>query len=100
MDLYELVCGMKGVPSDESQRLGIMCLREDRITGRIRYVAHMPTANMLADGLTKPGIFENLLHFCTTGVWIVYKTEMRPVRLKLSARRRTYTERDLMSMKD
>ena len=100
MDLYELVCGLKGIPSDKSQRLCILCLREDRLSRRIRYVVHCPTANMLADGLTKPGVFPRLLHFCTTGIWQMEKTDMKPLRLKMPAPRRPFTEADLLNSRE
>ena len=45
-----------------------MALREDRMTGRVRCVVHVPTKAMLADGLTKEGIFDMLLCFLTNGV--------------------------------
>jgi len=99
MDLYELVCGLKGIPSDKSQRLCVLCLREDRLNGRVRMMAHMPTANMLADGLTKGGIFAGLLEFCTTGVWRISKLDQKPIRLKMPApRREEISEHDLVNM--
>ena len=99
MDLFELVCGIKGVPNDKSQRLAIMVLREDRLAGRIRHFAHMPTANMLADGLTKVGVYPRLLHYCITGKWHLSGIADKPIRLKRCAPRKTdITEADLLSM--
>ena len=43
MDLFELITGGRGVPSDKSQRVAIMALREDRVHHRIRSVLHVPT---------------------------------------------------------
>ena len=97
MDLWELVCGVKGIPSDKSQRLGILCLREDRLNQRIRNFAHMPTANMIADGLTKAGVFPVLLEYCTTGRWRLTKVDTKPIRLKLAApRQSSVSEQDLL----
>jgi hypothetical protein len=67
MDLYELVCGHKGLSADKNQRLVITSLREDRARGFIRRFMHWPTSVMLADGLTKPGNFPQLNSFGTTG---------------------------------
>ena len=75
MDLFELVTNVKGLSNDKAQRLAILALREDRITRRIRNFIHIPTKAMLADGLTKDGVFEQLLYCATTGRW----------RLKLNA---------------
>eukprot|EP00959_Pyramimonas_sp_CCMP1952_P113484 2371955-Pyramimonas_sp.AAC.1 len=59
-DMFELVTGLKGVPQDRQQRLAIMALREERVTGRVRYTIHIPTDVMLSDALTKPGVFPQL----------------------------------------
>lgn len=52
-DLWELMTGMKGVPQDRHQRLYVLSLREDRMTGRIRKTVLVPTEIMVADALTK-----------------------------------------------
>ena len=67
MDLFELVTNVKGLSNDKAQHLAILALREDRITRRIRNFIHAPTKGMLADGLAKDGVFEQLLRFATTG---------------------------------
>ena len=67
MDLWELVCGVKGLSADKNQRLVITALREDRQHGNIRQFQHWPTSIMLADGLTKSGsCFLQLLRYATT----------------------------------
>eukprot|EP00959_Pyramimonas_sp_CCMP1952_P101945 2131992-Pyramimonas_sp.AAC.1 len=53
MDLFELVSGGRGLTTDKTQRISIMSLREDRLTGRFRRITHVPTASMLSDGMTK-----------------------------------------------
>ena len=67
-DLYELVTGLKGIPQDKQQRLPVMALREERLAGRIRWTGHIPTDVMVADGLTKPGTFPQLMKLLTTGI--------------------------------
>ena len=67
MDVYELCTGSKGVPSDKTQRILILSLREDRWHGLIRHFYHYPTASMIADGLAQICRFTQLLRFATTG---------------------------------
>ena len=86
MDLFELITGQRGLSSDKGQRLAVMSLREDRMTGRTRYSIHCTTRAMLADGLTKPGIFNQLLAFATTGQWMI------PDGTDVRARRRSSEE--------
>eukprot|EP00959_Pyramimonas_sp_CCMP1952_P399540 8371310-Pyramimonas_sp.AAC.1 len=52
--MFELVTGLKGVPQDRQQRLAVMALGEERMTGRVRHTVHIPTDVMLSDALTKP----------------------------------------------
>ena len=67
MDLFELVTGARGLSTDKNQRLVIVALREDRMSNRVRSFQHWPTTIMLADALTKPGTFLQMLRFCTSG---------------------------------
>ena len=67
MDLYELVTNNRGLAIDKGQRLIIVSLREDRMAGLIRTFQQMPATAMIADGLTKTGVFLQLLRFCTSG---------------------------------
>ena len=53
MDLYELITGSKGLSADKGQRLAVMSLREDKTRGITRYTIHVPSPQMVADGLTK-----------------------------------------------
>eukprot|EP00959_Pyramimonas_sp_CCMP1952_P151311 3166168-Pyramimonas_sp.AAC.1 len=59
-DMVELVTDLKGVPQDKQQRLAAMALREERMPRRMRYSMHIPTDVMIADALTKPGVFPQL----------------------------------------
>ena len=87
-DAYNLIIGAKGVPADKTQRIGILSLREDRLKRRLRRVCHFPTDIMLADGLTKPGIFPQLNRFLTSGVWRVElpydlkKGRLKPIHIR------------------
>ena len=73
-DLLDLVTGLKSVPTDKSQRLAVISLREDRLNGRTRHWFHIPTTTMVADGLTKPGLFPLLMELLTCGHWSVKTT--------------------------
>eukprot|EP00959_Pyramimonas_sp_CCMP1952_P263121 5502502-Pyramimonas_sp.AAC.1 len=44
-----------------------MALREERITTRIRWTIHVPTEIMIADAMTKPGTFKQMMKLLTTG---------------------------------
>ncbi len=68
-DMFDFVCGAIGVPADNSQRIGILSLREDRLSGRIRGFFHAPSEMILADALTKPGFFKGMMFYLTTGCW-------------------------------
>ena len=41
------------------------------MTGRVRYLFHYPTASMLADALTKSGLFLQMMRFITTGFVLI-----------------------------
>ena len=73
MDLWELSCGLKGIPQDKSQRLGVLSIREERRTERLRRLFHVTTQWMLADCLTKhSGYFSKSLHqLLSCGYWSV-----------------------------
>ena len=73
MDLWELSCGRKGIPQDKSQRLGVLAIREERRSERIRRFFHVTTHYMLCDLLTKySGYFsKSLQELLTCGCWTV-----------------------------
>ena len=75
-----------------------MALREDRITGRIRNLLHVPTASILPDGLTKIGVFALLLHYCTTGVCNVSLHQDQRIRCRARVPLDDYNEQDLGDM--
>ena len=98
MDLFELMCSAKGMASDKSQRVAVLALREDRMSGRLRFIMHWPTLAMLADGLTKSGLFLQLMRYCTTGfIGIPLKAEQY-IRLRRRVGRDAYSERDLENL--
>ena len=100
MDLFELVTGVRGCPNDKSQRIGVLFLREDRITGRLRHFVHAPTQAMLCDGLTKPGTFVQLLKYCSTGYFEITLATDKFVRVRSWARIEggRYTEEHLRNL--
>ena len=99
MNLFELICYSKSLPNDKHHRVGILALREDRLTRRIRNVIHVPTGIMLADPLTKSVTTKTFMRWATTGIW---NTALQPdsntkIRIRRSVKRpRTYTEHDLI----
>ena len=69
LDLWQLCCGTKGVPSDKSSRLAVLSAREERLSGRIRGFPHSPTEIMLVDALAEIGIFPQIMMHLATGIW-------------------------------
>ena len=53
MNLWKLSTGLRGIPLDKFQRLGILSIREERRILRLRRFMHSRTHWMLADLLTK-----------------------------------------------
>ena len=98
MDLFELCCGLKGIPSDKTQRLSILSIRENRLTNRIRRFIHCPTHCMLADALTKPMISHTLMHFITTGIWVTSNGPNKQIRVRTSTYTPNYTEDTLIQL--
>ena len=104
-DLLELATGERGVPSDKGQRLAILSIREERLTGRCRLFSHVPTSVMLADGLTKCGVFRVLNFFLSTGVWDTTLAAAKPEGKKIQITTRvltptsTYDEHTLTTLK-
>ena len=68
-DLLELATGDRGMPADKEQSVAILSIREERLSGRCRLFTHVSTPIMLADGLTKLGLFSLLSRFLSTGIW-------------------------------
>ena len=98
-DFWELCCGIRGVPSDKSQRLAVLSMREDRLSGRIRNFVLVDTNNMLADGLTKPGTFPELMRFATCGLWQLKPHATRPIMIRKLQKTAMYDESDLVNLK-
>ena len=69
MNVFELITGIKGIPSEKVQRVGILSLREDRLSRRLRCILHIPTQIMLAESLTKVMTSSVFMRYCTTGGW-------------------------------
>eukprot|EP00959_Pyramimonas_sp_CCMP1952_P438626 9182923-Pyramimonas_sp.AAC.1 len=100
VELFELITGGRGVPSDKSQTVAIMAFREDGVHHRIRSLLHVPTRVMLADGLTKEGWFDQLLLYCTTGQWKVTLIEGQAVRHKRAAQHPEATEKEIDNLQE
>ena len=96
MDVFELITGQRGISSDRAQRLAIMALREDKVTGRTRFTIHVTTKAMLADGLTKQGVFLQLMAFATTGRWVI--PEDTVVRARRRAGDEPFNEKALQDL--
>ena len=73
MDLWELSCGMRGIPQDKGQRLGVLAIREERKSLRLRRLFHFNTQWMLADQLTKflGYVSPTLMELISSGHWTV-----------------------------
>ena len=73
MDLWALSCGLRGIPQDKSQRLGVLAIREERRTLRLCRLHHIRTRYMLADMLTKiaGADSKSLLELITCGHWTI-----------------------------
>ena len=52
---------------------------------------------MLAAGLTKPGIFPGLMHYLSTGVWLLEWTPEKPMGMRAS-NAREFTEHGLVNL--
>ena len=76
MDLWELSCGMRGIPQDKSQRLGILSMREERRSERLRRLLHVRTKWRVCDYLTKRegADSKSLLELLSCGIWSIDST--------------------------
>ena len=99
MNVFELTTGGRGVPTERSQRIGILALREDRATRRVRHTIHIPTAFMLADPFTKLLFTQVFMRYVTTGKWLITPSNGHYCRIRHAIERWTsYDERDLDNM--
>ena len=99
-DFWELCCGVKGVPADKSQRLSVLMMREDRLTGKIRNMILVDTANMVGDGLTKAGTFPELMRLQTSGAFDIKVTKNFHILLRrIEEKRDDMTESELTNLK-
>eukprot|EP00959_Pyramimonas_sp_CCMP1952_P145828 3053215-Pyramimonas_sp.AAC.1 len=95
---------MKGIPVDKTQRLSILSLREDRLSGRVRRFYHWPTEVMVMDSLTKPGQFPQMQDYLLSGVirhrgLLKMKNGIENViTVKEIASRTEFTESDLVNI--
>lgn len=92
-DLFELMTGAKGVPQDRHQRLYVLSLREDRMSGRIRRTILVPTEVMVSDALTKKMVARQLMNLITSG-FLFMRTE-KSICCRVRVKADEYTEKDL-----
>ena len=97
--MFELVTGIKGVPSEKLQRVGILSLRKDRLTRRLRCILHIPTEIMLADSLTKIMVSGVFMRFCATGKWTWDVSSSLSIRVKHGLKKpQSFSEADLINL--
>ena len=104
-DLFQLITGMKGIPVDKTQRLSILSLREDRLSGRVRRMYHWPTELMIMDALPKVGVFPQMMDYLTSGT-IRYQGLIKlkngapsVITMKEVAKKYDFIEHDLVNLK-
>ena len=98
-DMCLLCVGSKGIPTDKSQRLTVLALREDRLTGRIRRMFLYPTQCVLCDALTKPGTFMQFMTYMTSGFFEVTPPKDRHIAVREITRVPPgYSEHDLITL--
>eukprot|EP00959_Pyramimonas_sp_CCMP1952_P252447 5274503-Pyramimonas_sp.AAC.1 len=92
---------MNGIPVDKTQRLSILSLREDRLSGRARRMYHWPTVLMVMDALTKVGVFPHMMDYLLSGT-IRYQGLIKMkngtpnvITMKEVVRKENFTEHDL-----
>ena len=90
---------MKGVPSDESSRLAVLSMREERLSGRVRNFIHLPTEVVIVGGLTKTGTFKQLMEHMTTGIWHIRLQKGKVITMRRSIDTTdSYSEQDLLDL--
>lgn len=94
-DVFQLVTGCKTLPQDKSQRIYVLSLRESRLSGRIRWMALIPTQSVIADCLTKPMISKQMMMLLTTGELNIVNEEKHHVQMKRLPPKYDIEERDL-----
>ena len=94
-DVYQLVTMSKTLPQDKTQRIYVLSLRESRLSGRVRWMALVPTESMVADVLTKPMHAKQMLTLLTSGVLEVKNEETHHLQMKRLPPKFEIEERDL-----
>ena len=85
----------KTLPQDKTQRIYILSLRESRLSGRVRWMALVPTQSMVAGVLTKPMHAKQILTLLTSGVLGVKNEETHHLQMKRLPPKFEIEERDL-----
>ena len=81
-DLYELVCGDRGITQDKGQRLYVLALREARMSQRLRWIGLVPTASMTADALTKSMLAPPMMQLLSSGTVSFFNEEKHHIVLR------------------
>ena len=81
-DLYELVCGDRGITQDKGQRLYVLALREARMSQRLRWIGLVPTASMTADALTKSMLAPPMMQLLSSGTISFFNEEKHHIVLR------------------
>ena len=96
LDLFELIAGGRGVPSDKSRRAAVMALREDRARNRCRSLLRVPTRVTMADGVARhTRWFDQWLLRCAAGQWMITLLENRTIRRSRASLHPGATENDI-----
>ncbi len=98
MHFHQLSCRVQSDPSDKSQRLATLTVQEDHSHGRIRYFLHTQTESMFMDGLTKHGVFPQLMRLLTTGKLFFDIPQQKYITIRRSPLPQPFTEKELISL--
>eukprot|EP00959_Pyramimonas_sp_CCMP1952_P437739 9164615-Pyramimonas_sp.AAC.1 len=75
-----------------------MALRGERIATRIRWTIHVPAEIMVADAMTKPGVFKQMMKLPTTGFLDIESVQKVATARRIVHRPDEYQESDQESI--
>ena len=100
-DMYDLISGNKPLPQDRTQRMYVMSLREERVSGRLRYLYKTPTESMLADAITKSGFKPQMMDFLSTGLLVLRNEPKQKMSVRyIKNYKQDATEEELATLDD
>ena len=94
-DVFQLVTMGKTLPQDKTQRIYVLSLRESRLSGRVRWMALVPTQSMIADVLTKSMHAPQMLTLLTSGILEIKNEETHHLQAKRLPPKFEIEEKDL-----